>query len=472
MTEALIVTDKNGEVVIFNKTARQLLGVSDEEPVTKAFLEGIIKKIGLEKAYEESLIMHRDEITKNLVLEEPERIDLLCNLQAIKDKEGAFSGTLTLIRNITKEHQAEKAKSSFVASISHELRTPLTAMGEFISIILDGIPGKLNPKQREYLTVISDNIDRMTRIVARLLDMANIETKKIELKREIANIGDLVNSVATFFRSKAEGKHILLNTTFEGVLPNLYLDKDTIIQVLVNLIDNAIKFTDYWGKIQLGIIEKDGEVEISVSDSGIGITEENQKIIFDKFRQVDQSFGPGAKGVGLGLSICRDLVEMHKGRMWVASEQGKGSVFRFTLPKHSEEMLLKEYLIDAVNTARTDHKPLSFLVLDIDNYWDVETKLGNPIAQKVLKDIGWALKGAVRTHDMVAVYKRKKAIAVLSNMNKKAATEVERRVRSSIDTSNFEWRGREPKPNIVMRMITYPDDAASAREILSKTGGE
>jgi len=472
MSEGIIITDKNGEILSCNQAAKQMLGLMPTDAMTKEMLSAHLRRINLEKCYEEILMMGRDTVAKTVSVTEPEIANLSCVFSRLLDKTDAFIGLLILIRNVTKEHEAEKAKSDFLASISHELRTPLTAMGEFISIILDEIPGKLNKKQKEYLTVISDNIDRMTRIVARLLDMANIETKKIELRREIVNIGDLINNVATFFKSKAEGKHILLETSVGAISPNLYIDKDTIIQVLVNLIDNAIKFTDYWGKIELGLREKGNEVEVWVKDSGIGMSQENMDIIFDKFRQVDQSFGPGAKGVGLGLAICKDLVEMHKGKIRVESEQGKGSTFTFTLPKHSEEMLLKEYLIDAVNTAHAEHRPLSFLVVDISNYWDLESKRGVSEAQKILKDVGWALKAAVRSHDMVTVYKRKKALAVLFNTDKKNAVEVEKRVRENITSSHFEWEARDPKPNIVLRMVTYPDEAVSARELLAKGGGE
>jgi len=472
MTEGVILIQANGEIAVCDQTARQLCGLGDSDRATKELLERSFVKMGLDKAYEEVLITKKESVETTVTVTEPQSAKIACIVNSLKGPGDAYLGTLIILRNITKEYEVEKAKSEFVATVSHELRTPLTAMAEFISIILDGIPGKLNPKQREYLMVISDNIDRMTRIVARLLDMANIETKKTELKREIVNIGDLINNVITFFKSKAETKNILLKATFSGVMPSLYIDKDTIIQVLVNLIDNAIKFTDFWGKIEVGIVESEEEVKISVADSGMGVSPDHIKIIFDKFRQVDQSYGPGAKGVGLGLAICKDLVEMHKGKMWVESELKKGSTFFFTLPKFSEEMLIKEYLIDAVAFARTEHKPLSFLVLDIENYWDLENSFGQSDAQKILKDAGGALKAALRAHDKVVIYKRRKAVAVLTSADKTAASMIEKRVKESIETCNFDWRAREPRPKMIYKLATYPDDATTAKELLDKTGGE
>ena len=234
-----------------------------------------------------------------------------------------------------KLQELDQLKSDFVSTVSHELRTPLATMKEFASIIADEIPGKLNDEQKEYVSIIKGNIDRLTRLINDLLDISKIESGKMELKKRLVNIIELTEDVVLILRPKSDGKNISLKTSFQKPMPQIYIDPDKIIQVFTNLIGNAIKFTPNNGEIVVELIDKPEEVECRVTDTGAGILPENLENVFKRFQQFNREAGAGAKGTGLGLAITKELVNAHNGEVWVESQPGKGTKFAFTLPKHT-----------------------------------------------------------------------------------------------------------------------------------------
>lgn len=228
----------------------------------------------------------------------------------------------------------ETIKTEFIATVSHELRTPLTTMKEFVAILLDEIPGKINKEQKEYLSIVKSNIDRLARIIENLLDISQIEAQKMRLTMTWVNIVDLAENALNILKSKADAKHIELRTSFPAVIPEVYVDAEKIIQVFTNLMENAVKFTPENGKITFAIVDKGKAVECSVADTGTGIAPENIGRVFDRFQQFNRTPGPGAQGTGLGLAITKEFIKMHGGRIWVESGPGKeGSKFTLTIPK-------------------------------------------------------------------------------------------------------------------------------------------
>jgi signal transduction histidine kinase len=229
--------------------------------------------------------------------------------------------------------ELDKMKSDFVSNVSHELRTPLTAIKGSTDNMMDGLTGELNEKQVRYLTRIKSNTDRLARLINELLDLARMEAGRIELKRTGLSLVPLANEAAESLRPMATEKFISLEVDSAGTNVNAWADRDKVIQVLMNIIGNAIKFTPPHGRVTVAF-ERNGAkwVQISVADTGPGIPAEEANKIFDKFYQAAQVAKQKTKGTGLGLAISKALVEMHGGRLWVESEVGKGSVFSFTLP--------------------------------------------------------------------------------------------------------------------------------------------
>jgi signal transduction histidine kinase/HAMP domain-containing protein len=237
----------------------------------------------------------------------------------------------------------DKLKSAFLSNVSHELRTPLAAVKSLIVNMLDGVTGPLNEKQVRYVTGIKESTERLTRLINDLLDHSVIEAGKTELRPAHFSLVNLLNEVADNLRSTAEEKLIRLDAPPVNETVTVWADRDKVAQVLTNLIGNAVKFTSSRGKVNISL-HKNGAawVQVSIADTGPGIAPEQANRIFDEFYQIRQSGEKKSRGVGLGLSISKKLVEMHGGKIWVESLVGKGNTFSFTVPSDITYPLITE----------------------------------------------------------------------------------------------------------------------------------
>ena len=228
--------------------------------------------------------------------------------------------------------ELDKLKSRFLSNVSHELKTPLTAIVGLAANMLDGITGRLNDKQREYLSDIRASSDRLARLIKDLLDLSIIEAGRVEIRSAPFALASLVREVANSLRPVAEQKHINIEVISTEASPIVWADRDRIAQVLTNLIGNAIKFTSPQGRVMVSAQMNGGAwAEVTIGDTGPGIPAEKAERIFDEFYQLTRP-GIESRGVGLGLAISKKLVEMHGGKIGVKSEIGKGSIFYFTVP--------------------------------------------------------------------------------------------------------------------------------------------
>ena len=234
--------------------------------------------------------------------------------------------------DITERKRLEELKDEFISAVSHEMRTPLAIIREGVSQVLDGILGEVNRDQRQFLRIVLNGIDRLGRIINELLDISKIEAGKLELRREWVDLVALAKEVNSGFGLVLQKKGLVMRENFSQDKVEVSADKDKLTQVLMNLINNALKFTEQ-GAIEISIADGDPYVECSVSDTGRGIAQEDLPKCFSKFQQFQREPGPGEKGTGLGLAICKGIVELHKGKITVESQLGKGSKFTFILPK-------------------------------------------------------------------------------------------------------------------------------------------
>ena len=226
---------------------------------------------------------------------------------------------------------ASQHKSEFLANMSHELRTPLNAIIGFSEVLSERMFGELNEKQEEYSKDIHASGQHLLSLINDILDLSKIEAGRMELELSDFHLPTALDSALTLVRERAGRRSIALHTNIDNRLGQIQADERKVRQVVLNLLSNAIKFTPEGGRIEVSAVPKDGLVEVSVSDSGVGIAPEDQEAVFEEFRQV----GTAAKkveGTGLGLTLCRKFVELHGGRIWVKSEEGVGSTFTFTIP--------------------------------------------------------------------------------------------------------------------------------------------
>jgi two-component system, NtrC family, sensor kinase len=226
---------------------------------------------------------------------------------------------------------ASQHKSEFLANMSHELRTPLNAIIGFSEVLSERMFGELNEKQEEYSKDIHASGQHLLSLINDILDLSKIEAGRMELELTDFHLPTALDSALTLVRERAGRRGIALQMDVDSRLGQILADERKVRQVVLNLLSNAIKFTPEGGRIEVAAVPKDGSVEVSVSDTGVGIAPEDQEAVFEEFRQV----GTAAKkveGTGLGLTLCRKFVELHGGKIWVTSQVGVGSTFTFTIP--------------------------------------------------------------------------------------------------------------------------------------------
>jgi signal transduction histidine kinase len=263
----------------------------------------------------------------------PEIVNLL---QTFATQSALAIQNARLFREIEdKSRQIEAAnrhKSEFLANMSHELRTPLNAIIGFSEVLGERMFGELNEKQAEYTDDILTSGRHLLSLINEILDLSKVEAGRMELEVAAFDLPLAIDNARTFVRERATKHGITLDVAVDERLGEFTGDERKIKQILLNLLSNAVKFTPEGGRIGIDARQTDGAVEISVSDTGIGIAPEDQPRIFEEFRQVGTDYAHKTEGTGLGLTLAKKFVELHGGRIWVDSEVGKGSRFTFTLP--------------------------------------------------------------------------------------------------------------------------------------------
>jgi signal transduction histidine kinase len=288
-------------------------------------------------------LLREDEIVGGLVVlrRSPGRFaaELVDLLGTFANQSALAIQNAKLFREIEQKSRqlevADRHKSEFLANMSHELRTPLNAIIGFSEVLLERMFGDLNDKQAEYLQDVLSSGQHLLSLINDILDLSKIEAGRMELEFTAFDLPISLDNAVTLVRERAARHGIALGVTVDPGLGRFVGDERKIKQVLLNLLSNAVKFTPEGGKVSVGAVRANGSVEISVSDTGIGIAAEDQEAIFEEFRQVGGDYARRREGTGLGLTLARRFIELHGGRIWVKSEVGTGSTFTFSLPERS-----------------------------------------------------------------------------------------------------------------------------------------
>lgn len=241
--------------------------------------------------------------------------------------------TRQLTRALDEVKMISRHKTDFVSSVTHELRTPLTSIKGYAAILLSEKLGILPPALKERLEKINRHSDELAQFVNDLLDIASIESGRVSMKQEPQDLKSIMEEVVDLLSEIIKEKQIEFSYRVPPEAQSVYVDRSQIKRVLINLIDNAIKFTPSGGKITVASGSANQEVRVDVQDTGYGIPEPSVDKIFEEFYRVDNPVNQEVKGTGLGLALVKNIIEAHKGRIWVKSKLGSGSTFSFTLPK-------------------------------------------------------------------------------------------------------------------------------------------
>jgi len=331
----LILDFATGQITEVNPFLTDLLDYTRND-----FLGKKLWEIGAFKDIEASKIAFRELQTKgyvrydNLPLQAKDgriiEVEFVSNTYAIDHKKVIQCN----IRDTTEQMRLERIKEGITKKVFHEVRNPLSIAKMGLDLILNKIAGDINKDQEKMLGVINNAIERVIRITTELLDFSKLEAGKINLQQEPINAHNLLKEVVSFFELAIKEKGLEVRLKLPEKEINIYSDKDKIFQAISNLIGNATKFTEK-GYVEVSVCEKEDCVEFSVLDTGRGISQDDLHKIFGKFEQFGEILKNNDKGIGLGLAITKDIVELNKGKIWVESELGKGTKFSFTIPKFS-----------------------------------------------------------------------------------------------------------------------------------------
>jgi PAS domain S-box-containing protein len=362
IADGVLVTDQNGEITLFNHSAERLLAMNRAELIGRPVDHFSDLFDGVALAWMETIkTWTQDPFSFNPMNTFTEQVGLengnvlSVNLAPVINNE-EFFGTVSVFRDITHLIEVDRMKSEFVATVSHELRTPMTSIKGYVDILLMGVAGVLSDQQKRFLEVVQENTERLTILVNDLLDLSRIEAGQVNLNLQSLNLTELIDDVMLEINrlTVAENKTMMFDIQLPSDLPPINGDPERIRQILINLLGNAFHYTLENGKVSLSAHRVGDEIQIDISDNGVGISPKEQDRIFDRFYRGDNHMVIATAGTGLGLSIVAKLINMHHGRIWVQSSgiEGEGSIFSFTLPiyDHSKHAInIREEYVQNIN---------------------------------------------------------------------------------------------------------------------------
>jgi PAS domain S-box-containing protein len=333
--DGLIVLDAEGCVELINPAAATLLGHAVDDLLGQQV--DVPALFGLDEPLENG-------VAAEVEVTEPEHRILMVRMNRITAHDDQPAGHVISVHDITAERDAAVMKNEFVSMVSHELRTPLTSIKGYVDLIAEGDAGEINEIQREFLGIVQENSNRLVSLINDILDISRIESGRVHLRVDPLDMTEIIQGVVDTFRTLAKNSDIELMWVAEEPMPRAAGDRDRIGQVLMNLVSNAIKYSPGGGSVTIRARQDGEEVIVSVLDTGIGISPEDQEKLFTKFYRVDSSLTRDIGGTGLGLSICKSVVELLGGDVGCHSTAGKGSTFWFSLPIASCEIVRKPEL--------------------------------------------------------------------------------------------------------------------------------
>jgi two-component system phosphate regulon sensor histidine kinase PhoR len=330
MVEGVLVLDRQGHILLTNTAMERMFGLIGAEIHGRPFIE-ILRHHRLSEVIKRTLetgVNRSDEITMLI----PDERVFAVQASTAKEFAGRSSlGAVFVFHDVTALKHLEQVRKDFVANVSHELRTPLASIKGYIEALLDG--AKEDPQQcTAFLHILEKHTDRLNNIISDLLPLSQIESGQYQWKREEINIADLLEKASSVLRPLAEKKNQTLIITLPENAGPLIGDFEKLTLAIINLLDNAIKYTPEGGRITLQVGRSSNGIEITVSDTGLGIPPKDLSRIFERFYRVDRARSRDLGGTGLGLSIVKHIVEAHGGTVAVKSQMEKGATFIVTIP--------------------------------------------------------------------------------------------------------------------------------------------
>ena len=331
MVEGVVAVDERDHVLLMNERARAMLRLAESRAEGKPLLE-LIRNVDLHRVFHDCRAAAEGTVTRReLSLAGPPDLRLQVNGVPLR-LGGDEVGAVAVLHDVTELRRLEQVRTEFIANVSHELRTPLTAIHGYLETLLGGALDE-RENARRFLDIVFRHTERLGRLLGDLTDLSNIELGRLSLRLEPTPLGEVVDSVLAIIRPRADAGGVVLTTALDPALPRVLADRDRLAQILINLVDNAVKYTPAAGEVTVAAraLAHD-RLEVSVQDTGIGIPTADLPRITERFYRVDKARSRELGGTGLGLAIVKHLVLAHGGLLTIDSGPGRGTLVRVTLP--------------------------------------------------------------------------------------------------------------------------------------------
>lgn len=331
LSDGILVTDGMGKIVLYNQKAEAFLGIMGKDslgqPVQDCIRNDVL--VGLiTKILKRDMPYYAEEIC----LMDIGNARLRVHVNPVRDENALVTGSVTLLHDVAPLSAIDKVKSNFLSMVSHQLKSPLSSTLLQTSILLNGMVGELNDKQKDLLQKVKSRLKGMTDLVNDVLDVSFIEEGGYVTQTELLNLSEILQRTIELIQPQAQDKNISLQVTMEERLPLISGNKSSMEAMFLNLISNAIKYTTSGGQVSV-VLRMDGSnLQVNVSDTGIGIEDKDIVHIYDKFYRERSERTKHISGTGLGLSIVKGVVDAHGGSIHVESKVGKGTTFTVLLP--------------------------------------------------------------------------------------------------------------------------------------------
>ena len=333
MIEGVLAVNLDETLIRINRVAIRMLGLEPLAAAAGRAIFEVVRNTGLQRFVEQALACEEPVEGEFVLQGETERY-VQAHGSALRDGQGHRIGALIVLNDMTRLRKLETVRRDFVANVSHELKTPITSIKGFVETLLDGALDNREDAVR-FLNIILKHADRLNSIIEDLLSLSRIEqeAENKEVDMAPASVNDMLNQVAQLCQAKAQAKRVLLQMRCPETL-QIQVNRRLIEQALVNLVDNAIKYSDAGKTVQIEARAAGREVTIAVRDAGCGIDREHLSRLFERFYRVDKARSRDQGGTGLGLAIVKHIAQAHSGRVQVESAPGQGSTFTLFLPQH------------------------------------------------------------------------------------------------------------------------------------------
>jgi len=345
IADGVIVTDPHHKILVLNSIAESWFGLTEVEvvnqPIEKLIYEqkllSLINQVNSGSNHEDSSVeieLKPADLKKSIVLQ--------AKAAQVINTKGDLIGIVTVFRDVTKEKEIDRMKTELVSMVAHELRSPLTSIAGFSELLLD--TGVSQDQSKEYAEIILKESNRLGDLINKFLDISRIESGKSQINKTYVNMKHVIENILEMNMYLAERKGMDLKIDIPDDISTIWVDQEMMGEVILNLFSNAVKYSPEGKKVIILVEDKDQKQIISVTDEGYGISKKSLDKIFNKFYRVtDNENIQEVNGSGLGLSLVKEIIELHDGTIWVESELNKGSTFSFSIPKSSESEIQNEY---------------------------------------------------------------------------------------------------------------------------------